>query len=445
MSEDVLAIADRLWDGTADTASLHPVVGASGKLVELSADVAFVPSFANVSAFRTGGGLVLVDTGSVLTASAIHSEIRRWTSERLDTAVYSHGHIDHVFGVGVFEEEARERSEEAPVVVAHEALPDRFDRYIRTAGYNAVINRRQFQIPDLQWPVEYRYPDKTYSDTLTFEVGGTAFELHHARGETDDHTWTWVAEHETLCCGDLFIWASPNAGNPQKVQRYPSEWADALRKMVDLAPKVLLPGHGFPVVGSDRVERALTETAELLESLVSQTVAMMNEGARLDEVLHAVVAPRHLMDRPYLAPVYDEPEFVVRNIWRQYGGWYDGDPSSLKPAPQAKLAREIAALAGGARVLADRAVSLAENAPDPAFAGEMPDELRLAGHLAELAALAEPADAGIRRAHTEVFATMAKVASSTMSKGIYSWAASQSRAVSDASARAGRASVPPGD
>ena len=28
-----------------------------------------------------------------------------------------------------------------------------------------------------------------------------------------------------LCCGDLFIWATPNAGNPQKVQRYPRDWA----------------------------------------------------------------------------------------------------------------------------------------------------------------------------------------------------------------------------
>ena len=80
-------------------------------------------------------------------------------------------------------------------------------------------------------------------------MGGRALELHHARGETDDHTWTWVADRKVLCCGDLFIWASPNAGNPQKVQRYPREWAAALRRMVDLEPEVLLPGHGFPVIG----------------------------------------------------------------------------------------------------------------------------------------------------------------------------------------------------
>jgi alkyl sulfatase BDS1-like metallo-beta-lactamase superfamily hydrolase len=29
-----------------------------------------------------------------------------------------------------------------------------------------------------------------------------------------------------------------------------------------------------------------------------------------------------------------------------YGGWWDGDPSRLKPAPSKDLAREIASLAG---------------------------------------------------------------------------------------------------
>ncbi len=135
------------------------------------------------------------------------------------------------------------------------------------------------------------------------------------------------------------------------------------------------------------------------------------------------------MERPYLAPVYDEPEFVVRNIWRLYGGWYDGDPSTLKPAPSAALASELAALAGGAAALADRAVELAEGAGSGGR--EFSTELRLAGHLAELAVLADPSDPGVRRIHSEVFSVMASVATSTMAKGIYRWAASESATASD--------------
>ncbi|MGH9111437.1 MAG: alkyl sulfatase dimerization domain-containing protein, partial [Acidimicrobiales bacterium] len=175
--------------------------------------------------------------------------------------------------------------------------------------------------------------------------------------------------------------------------------------------------HGWPIAGADRVRQALTDTADLLDSLVDQTLAMMNAGARLDEIVHSVRAPAHLLERPYLRPVYDEPEFVVRTVWRLYGGWYDGNPAHLKPAPEADLARELADLAGGAARLADRAGELAASG-----------DLRLAGHLAELAVQAAPGDAGAHRVRAEVCARRAGEELSTMSKGVFSWAADESQA-----------------
>jgi glyoxylase-like metal-dependent hydrolase (beta-lactamase superfamily II) len=445
MTTDILALADKLWRGEARTSEFHPVMQA-GTMTEICEDVAFVPAFANVTAIRTPDGLVLVDTGSVFAAQDIHSQLRGWASQRLHTAIYSHGHIDHVFGVGPWEAEATERGWPAPVVIAHEALPLRFDRYVATAGYNGVINQRQFGVPGLRWPTRYRYPDRTYSGELAVDVGGTALALRHEKGETDDHTVTWLADRRVLCCGDLFIWASPNAGNPQKVQRYPLEWAQALRRMLALQPEYLLPGHGLPVVGADRVARALSDTAELLEALVSQTLEVMNGGGRLDEAIHTVAVPRHLADRPYLQPVYDEPEFIVRTVWRQYGGWWDGNPATLKPAAERALAAELASLAGGPAALARRALELAEGAvtdtapgvaapaePGPAGSdlrvaslrgGE--EGLRLAGHLAEFAWQAAPDDAEVRAARHRVFSIRAERATSTMSSGVYRWAANES-------------------
>jgi alkyl sulfatase BDS1-like metallo-beta-lactamase superfamily hydrolase len=422
MTEDVLSLVDRLWAGETIT-EIHHLFSMQPEVVELGEGVAFIPAFANVSAFATGEGLVLVDTGSVFAARQIHTEIRRWSSERLHTAVYSHGHVDHVFGVPVFEEEAETKGWPRPTVVAHEALPHRFDRYIETAGYNGIINQRQFQIPGLQWPTEYRYPDTTYRDHHHLNVGDHRFELHHAKGETDDHTWTWLPAARVLCCGDLFIWASPNAGNPQKVQRFPREWAVALRAMVALEPEILLPGHGLPLVGADRIRQALTDTADLLDSLVDQSLALMNEGARLDDLIHGVVPPPHLMDRPYLRPIYDEPEFVVRNVWRLYGGWYDGNPANLKPAREAALASELAALAGGVSRIVGRASELAAAGADA--------DLRLAGHLIELAALAAPDDRAVHRVRADIFAARVAASTSTMAKGIFAWAASESTRKSD--------------
>jgi glyoxylase-like metal-dependent hydrolase (beta-lactamase superfamily II) len=421
MPDDILALAERLWRGEITTSEYHPVGHRSG-LAEICEGVAFLPSFGNVTAFTTTDGLVLVDTGSSFVAGAIRDEIRRWTTQRLNTAVYSHGHIDHTSGVPVWEAESADRGWPAPVVVAHEALPRRFDRYILTAGYNEVINRRQFGVPDLRWPTDYRYPDRTYHDELQLEVGGVTFSLKHERGETDDHTVTWLASKNVLCCGDLFIWASPNAGNPQKVQRYPREWAGALRRMAGLGAEYLLPGHGAPVIGASRIQAALIDTADLLERLVDQTLEVMNRGGRLDDAIHSVRPPYGLEARPYLRPVYDEPEFIIRNIWRLYGGWWDGNPATLKPAPERALATELASLAGGPAVLAGRALALAAA---KGTAAERDARQRLAGHLAELARLAAPGDTAIADVHRRVFTARADDATSTMARGIFRWAAEQ--------------------
>ena len=443
MTTDILALADRLWHGEAQTSEFHPVRHVGG-FVEICDGVAFAPAFANVTAVATADGLVLVDTGSAIAARAIHDDLRHWSSDRLHTAVYSHGHIDHVFGVPVWAAEAEEQGWPGPVVVAHEAVPDRFDRYRMTAGYNQIINQRQFGVAGLRWPTRYRYPDRTYADQLSLDVGGVRFALRHERGETDDHTVTWLPDRRVLCCGDLFIWASPNAGNPQKVQRYPLEWAQALRRMAALQPEYLLPGHGLPVIGADRVATALADTAELLESLVEQTLAVMNDGGRLDDAIHTVTVPGQLADRPYLQPVYDEPEFIVRTIWRRYGGWWDGNPATLKPAAERVLAAELAALAGGPGVLAARAVELAEGElaaggrAEPGLATHSAGDvgvaalpggeegLRVAGHLAELAWLAAPEDHQIAHARHRVYSIRAERATSTMSAGIYRWAAGES-------------------
>lgn len=433
---DVLELADRLWRGELDIAEVHPVRPHAYALVEPAGGVGFVGSFGNVSAFDTDEGLALVDTGAGFAAPTIHGEIRRWRPDPVRTVVFSHGHVDHVLGIEVFDEEADANHWPRPTVVAHEAVPARFERYVLTAGYNGVVNQRQFQLPAAWWPVRYRHPDETYRDVRVLTIGDERFELHHARGETDDHTWTWVPRRRVLCCGDLFIWASPNCGNPQKVQRYPREWAAALREMAGLGAELLLPGHGFPVVGADRVRRALNDTAEWLESLVDQTLVMMNAGARLDEIIHSVRPPGHLADRPYLQPVYDEPEFVVRNIWRLYGGWYDGNPAHLKPAPERALAAELAALAGGPARLAARARELAAVGEaveeDAGAAAGEERRLRLAAHLAELAALAAPDDRGIHAVRAEVFERLGAAATSLMAKGIYTWAARESRAVTGA-------------
>ena len=416
MSDDsMLALSSQILDGTRDFGSDHPLnMAREPRLEEVAAGIGFVEAFGNVIAADTGDGIVLIDATSLIHARDVHRAIRGWTDHAIHTAVYTHGHVDHIAVVPRFESEEGA----APVrVIGHEAVAERFDRYDLTNGYNGHINQRQFRLDAPYFPTDFRRPDETYRTELDIEVGDTTFELRHDRGETDDGTWVWLPDRKVLCTGDLFIWASPNCGNPQKAQRYCDEWAVALRKMAALEPELLLPGHGLPIEGAGRTTAALNAAAELLESIFDQTIELMNEGATLNHIIHTVEPPAHLLELPYLRPVYDEPEFVVRNIWRLYGGWYDGNPASLKPAPDEAVGSEIARLCGGAGALADRALELSE-------AGEH----RLAGHLIELATGAAPEDTAVHRTRATVFAARAAHERSTMSIGIFSAARRDSEA-----------------
>jgi alkyl sulfatase BDS1-like metallo-beta-lactamase superfamily hydrolase len=255
-------------------------------------------------------------------------------------------------------------------------------------------------------------------DLHRFTVGDEPIDLIHARGETDDHLWAWLPERRTIMAGDFLIWNFPNAGNPQKVQRFPIEWAAALREMATMEPELMVPAHGLPIAGRERIAGVLDTVASTLETLVEQVMTMMNEGATLDEIVHSVRVPDETLAIPYLRPFYDEPEFVVRGVWRQFGGWWDGAASRLKPAPDSAVGAAVAELAGGTSALLERARAEAD-------AGN----LRLACHLADFAGWAAPDDPDVHEARAAIYLTRRKHESSLMSKGIFAAAARESEAV----------------
>jgi len=216
------------------------------------------------------------------------------------------------------------------------------------------------------------------------------------------------------------IWNYPNAGNPQKVQRYAFEWSQALRRMIDQGPELLIPAHGLPIAGKKEIATVLDDIATSLESLVGQVLEMMNAGETLDTIIHTVKVPQNILSKPYMRPLYDEPEFVVRNIWRLYGGWWDGAASRLKPAPDGQVATELARLSGGAENLMRRALELMT-------AGE----IRLACHLADFAGWAAPDDPAIHADRATIYEQRRKSELSLMSKGIFKAAAQDSQAIAD--------------
>ena len=433
---DLLALSTKVVDsGVAD----GPVNRTTGELSEVADGLAMVESFSHTVAWDSGEGLVCFDASHFNTGKPIVSELNKWRPGAIHTLVYTHGHIDHVGGSGAFVAHNRDNGHRELRVVGHENVQRRFDRYRSTDSWNQLINARQFggvrddlgmagQLKPAEGGQRLSFflpPDtadvtQTVGDFTSERIGDTTVEYHHGKGETDDHLWTWFPEKKWVMTGDFVIWNFPNAGNPQKVQRWPIEWAATLRKIIAKEPELLLPAHGLPITGKDRIARVLDEIATALENLVREVVGMMNAGATLDEIVHTVRVPADTLALPYLRPLYDEPEFVVRGVWRQFGGWWDGAPSRLKPAPDAALGTEIARLSGGADVVIRRALDLAQ-------AGDM----RLACHLADFAGWAEPSNPEVHEMRAQVYEMRRKAESSLMAKGIYKGASRESAKIVD--------------
>ena len=427
---DLLALSREIIDQGKSADQVGPINRINHQLSELRPGVAVVEAFSHCVCFATDDGLVAFDTSNPTGGSKVVSELRRWKKDRFNTVVYTHGHVDHVGGCGAFVADAQAQGASKLRVCGHENVSKRFDRYNLTNGYNQIINERQFgqfrrrgydmaDADERFLPASAPKPDTVYRDSLNLDVGGLKIELKHAKGETDDHTWAWIPKHKAICAGDFFIWNFPNAGNPQKVQRYPLEWAHAMRAMAAQGAELFLPAHGLPIDGAARIRLVLEDVADALEHLVRETVAMMNQGARLNEIIHSVSIDKTVLEKPYLRPMYDEPEFVVRNIWRLYGGWYDGNPANLKPAREAALAQEIASLAGGVEKLAQRALSVMEQ------------DVRVACHLAELAVAADPTSVHAHGVRAQVFQHRRNGETSLMAKGIFGYAANESKAKSE--------------
>jgi alkyl sulfatase BDS1-like metallo-beta-lactamase superfamily hydrolase len=400
----------RLWSGTAQMEEWTAAV-SEGAITPVAENIITVHTTyycGSVTVIRTEAGLVFIDTAKPDTATQTLALVRTWDDSPVHTVIYTHGHIDHTSGIKLIDDEADAKGVPKPRIIAHRNVRRRMDRYEVSHGFNSIVQGQQFNKPGYSYPIGQRRPDEVYDDTLSLTIGGEQIELLHGRGETDDATFVWLPKCRVLATGDFVIWVFPNAGNPRKVQRYAADWATALRRMEQLKPEVLIPGHGPVIFGEARAAQVLGDGAEALEHLTNETLQLMNNGATLDQILHAVKVPPEYLAKPYLLPKYDDPEFLVRGIYHLYAGWFDGDPAHLKPARNADLASELARLAGGANKLAERAAVLSEEG-----------QTRLAAHLAEFAGAAAPKDERIQAIRAAVLQKCIDGETSLMGKAFF--------------------------
>jgi alkyl sulfatase BDS1-like metallo-beta-lactamase superfamily hydrolase len=191
------------------------------------------------------------------------------------------------------------------------------------------------------------YPTKTFKDKLEFVVGGIKVELFHAPGETNDQLFVWLPDKKALFPGDNFYKTFPNLytirGTPY---RDLAGWVNSIDMMRYLEPEYLIPSHTRPLQGKDNINSILTTYRDGIQFVHDQTVRLMNLGLGPNEIAERLVLPKHLGDSPFLKEFYGTPGWSAKNVFSGYLGWFNGNPSSLKPLSQEMEASNFVKLAG---------------------------------------------------------------------------------------------------
>ncbi|MFX0102031.1 MAG: alkyl sulfatase dimerization domain-containing protein [Candidatus Hodarchaeota archaeon] len=340
-----------LEDSLALFARVENTPFAGGDFVHVNA------GFPVVGVIVTDEGLVLFDIGLEAFDQALFKLVREISDKPIKYLVYSHGHFDHCFGITPFLDEIKEKGWEMPIVIAHERLIDRFEKYTILNEYHEWINRMQFSslikgktgsIVAAETALRPTVIVKA-NETYTFKLGKYTFELYTEMGETDDAIWMHVPEKKVIFAGDLVVSSFPNIGNPYKVQRYPKHWARAMEHMLEKDADFLVPGHGLLIEGADAVKERLSIIAEAMHFVHDEVVKRMNQGKWFEEIYHEMldIFPDKFKQSESLRPIYGCYEFAIHAVHRLYHGWYNsGNPTDLFPSKQKDIAKEMMKVIG---------------------------------------------------------------------------------------------------
>jgi alkyl sulfatase BDS1-like metallo-beta-lactamase superfamily hydrolase len=345
-------------------------------------------SVVNCTLIEGDDACILVDTmTSMETAELAVAEFRKITDKPIKTIIYTHYHADHVSGTLAFATEEDIASGEVEIIGQEELT----DHVMRDVGLIApILGRRAMYQFGMRLPVgedgtvgaglgppqrpgkrTFAPPTKTFDDIYRGETGGIKFEVHLIPSETEDQCAVWLPDEKVLMSADAVYCSFPNVYALRGTRfRNPMVWAHGVDRLREFGAEVLVPHHGFPVEGANKIDELLIDYRDAIQYVHDQTLRFMNKGYTPDEIKEIVEMPDRLKDHPWLGEYYGSYKHSIPAIFAGYLGWYQGDPVTLDPTPLVEKAKRYVELMGGrAKILA-----LAEeaiNADDVQWAAEL--------------------------------------------------------------------------
>jgi alkyl sulfatase BDS1-like metallo-beta-lactamase superfamily hydrolase len=297
------------------------------------------------------------------TAKVVAAEFKKITDKPIKTIIYTHFHADHVSGTSAFlsDEELANGVE----VIGQEELAD---HVMRDVGLIApIMGRRAMYQFGMRLPIgengtvgaglgppqrpgkrSFVPPNKTFEKIYKGITGGINFEIHLIPSETEDQCAVWLPDFKALLSADAVYESFPNVYALRGTRfRNPMVWAKGIDRLRGFAAETLIPHHGRPVEGAQKIDELLIDYRDAIQYVHDQTLRYMNKGFTPDEIKEVVTMPDRLHDHPWLGEYYGSYKHTIPAIYDGYLGWYQGDPITLNPTPWIEKANRYVTLMGG--------------------------------------------------------------------------------------------------
>ncbi|HEY8375742.1 MAG TPA: alkyl sulfatase dimerization domain-containing protein, partial [Nannocystis sp.] len=323
---------------------------------------------ANTILIRTDAGNVIVDVGmSPARAAPVREALLREAPGEIAAIIYTHSHIDHVGGAGVW-------AGEGTPIWASAAFVDHFLKQYGAfrraetrrgaAQFGAHVSEDSLPCsalgrrPDLDAALatRVRFPTHTFTGAHVLEIGGVEIHLREAHGETHDQILVHLPGERVLLAGDNFYRSFPNLYTLRGTSPRPVDaWIASLDLMRRLAPEHLVPSHTVPISGRAAVQDALTRYRDAIQWVRDRVIQLANDGRSVDDIAAAVGLPPALAGAPELAERYGQVDWSARAIYDERLGWFDERPERLYPHEPRERARRFLAAMGGPEAVHARA------------------------------------------------------------------------------------------